>query len=103
MAFIERGRAEGRNLEMQEDLAYALTNPGSGGRKHSRQILAPGTNEELHSSRQRWFDKFLPQGLDSARYRACGNAVTVNVVYWLFLRIMVVDAMFAELELAGAS
>ncbi len=39
MAFTERGRKEGRTLETQPDLAYALTNPGSGGRTHSRQIL----------------------------------------------------------------
>lgn len=39
MAFTERGRKEGRTLEAQPDLAYALTNPGSGGRTHSRQIL----------------------------------------------------------------
>ncbi len=39
MAFTERGRKEGRTLEAQPDLAYALTNPGSGGRTHSRQIM----------------------------------------------------------------
>lgn len=39
LAFTERGRPEGRTLEMQRELAYALTNPGSGGRTHSRQIL----------------------------------------------------------------
>ena len=39
MAFTERGRKEGRTLELQPDIAYALTNPGSGGRTHSRQIL----------------------------------------------------------------
>lgn len=39
LAFTERGRKEGRTLEAQPDLAYALTNPGSGGRTHSRQIL----------------------------------------------------------------
>lgn len=30
----------------------------------------------------------LPKGLDSARYRALGNAVTVNVVNWIARRIM---------------
>lgn len=38
VAFTERTRAEGRTFESQEELAYALTNPGSGGRTHSRQI-----------------------------------------------------------------
>jgi DNA (cytosine-5)-methyltransferase 1 len=37
-AITERTRADGRNLETQEELAYALTNPGSGGRTHSRMI-----------------------------------------------------------------
>jgi len=37
-AITERTRDAGRNLEIQEDLAYALTNPGSGGRPHSRLI-----------------------------------------------------------------
>src|SRR6185295_5959652 len=39
--FIERTRSDGRNVETQDELAYALTNPGSGGRTHSRQILTP--------------------------------------------------------------
>lgn len=39
-AITERtSRADGRNLEMQEDVAYALTNPGSGGRPHSKLIV----------------------------------------------------------------
>ena len=39
IAFTERTRAEGRTLESQEEEAYALTNPGSGGRTHSRQLM----------------------------------------------------------------
>ncbi len=93
IAFCERSRTGGRTVETQEDLAYALTNPGSGGRTHSRQILAP-----MDRIMNAISDEFLPKGLDSARYRACGNAVTVNVLYWLGLRIMCVDRMFAELE-----
>jgi DNA (cytosine-5)-methyltransferase 1 len=30
----------------------------------------------------------LPQGLDSARYRALGNAVTANVAYWIGRRLL---------------
>jgi DNA (cytosine-5)-methyltransferase 1 len=41
IAFTERTRSEGRNLETSEDVAYAVTNPGSGGRTHSRQLLDP--------------------------------------------------------------
>jgi hypothetical protein len=32
----------------------------------------------------------LPEGLDSARYRALGNAVTVQVAEWIARRIMAV-------------
>lgn len=39
IAFTERTRKEGRTLESQNDLAYALTNPGGGGRIDSRQIV----------------------------------------------------------------
>jgi site-specific DNA-cytosine methylase len=30
----------------------------------------------------------LPKGMDSARYRALGNAVTVSVAEWIARRIM---------------
>lgn len=33
----------------------------------------------------------LPAGMDSARYRALGNAVTVNVAFWLAKRILEVE------------
>ena len=38
MAFTERGRKDGRSCETQEDVFYALTNPGDGGRSQSRQV-----------------------------------------------------------------
>ncbi len=41
LAFTERGRAEGRTLEYQEEQAYCLMNPGSDGRTLSRQIMTP--------------------------------------------------------------
>lgn len=41
IAFTERGRAEGRTFECQEEQAYCLANPSSGGRTHSRQIMTP--------------------------------------------------------------
>ena len=41
IAFTERTRKDGRNLETLTDTAYALCNPGSGGRAQSRQVLAP--------------------------------------------------------------
>jgi DNA (cytosine-5)-methyltransferase 1 len=38
LAFQERGRTGGRNLEYQENLAYSLNNPGAGGRAQERCI-----------------------------------------------------------------
>jgi site-specific DNA-cytosine methylase len=38
IAFTERTREEGARVEFQEDLAYALTNPGDGGRTDDRMI-----------------------------------------------------------------
>lgn len=46
----------------------------------------------------KWTGRLHPRGLDSARYRACGNAVTTNVVYWIALRINAVEALVAQLE-----
>lgn len=37
----------------------------------------------------------LPRGMDSRRYRQLGNAVTVNVAYWLGKRIANVEEMVA--------
>ena len=45
--------------------------------------------------RDKWTGWTLPKGLDSARYRALGNAVTTNVIYWIVLRINMVEDMLA--------
>ena len=97
LAFTERTRAEGRTLETQEDLSYALTNPGSGGRTHARQIagqfgvrrLTPRECERL----QGFSDDWTAYGVDgsqadSARYRQLGNAVCVSVSAWLGRQIV---------------
>jgi DNA (cytosine-5)-methyltransferase 1 len=91
VAFTERTRADGRNLETSPDMAYALTNPGSGGRTHSRQIagsfgvrrLTPVECERL----QGFPDNHSAGQSDSARYRQLGNAVTVPVAEWIGRRI----------------
>jgi site-specific DNA-cytosine methylase len=91
LAFTERTRPDGRTFEAQEDLAYALTNPGSGGRTHSRQIagafgvrrLTPVECERL----QGFPDGHTEGQSDSARYRQLGNAVAVPVAEWLGRRI----------------
>ena len=94
-AFTERTRANGRTFEAQEDLAYALTNPGSGGRTHSRQIggsfgvrrLTPVECERL----QGFPDGHTEGQSDSARYRQLGNAVAVPVAEWLGRRIVAAE------------
>lgn len=97
VAFTERTRADGRNFEAQEELAYALTNPGSGGRTHSRQIagqfgvrrLMPVECEALQGFPRDWtaFDAEGKSISDSARYRMLGNAVCVPTVEWIARRI----------------
>jgi DNA (cytosine-5)-methyltransferase 1 len=97
VAFTERTRDQGRNFEAQEELAYALTNPGSGGRTHSRQIagqfgvrrLTPTECERLQGFPDGWT---AVNGMkDSPRYRMLGNAVAVPVAEWLGRRIMEVE------------
>lgn len=92
LAFTERTRAEGRTLEAQEGIAYALTNPGSGGRTHSRQIagsfgvrrLTPRECERLQGFSDDWTAEGVdgPQS-DSVRYRQLGNAVAVPCAEWI--------------------
>lgn len=47
VAFIERARNDGSNLEIQPELAYALTNPGQRGRTSSRQLYDGATVRRL--------------------------------------------------------
>jgi DNA (cytosine-5)-methyltransferase 1 len=96
MAFTERTRVDGRNLEAQEELAYALTNPGGGGRAHSRQIaggfgvrrLTPTECERLQGFPDGWTD----HQSDSSRYGQLGNAVCESVVEWIGRRIVAAEA-----------
>jgi DNA (cytosine-5)-methyltransferase 1 len=103
IAFTERTRSEGRTFESQEELAYALTNPGSGGRTHSRQIaggfgvrrLTPRECERLQSFPDDW-TLYGPDDAiisDSARYRMLGNAVITNVSEWIGRRILEQEAL----------
>lgn len=94
VAFTERSRADGRNFECQEDVSYALTNPGSGGRTHSRQIAANSTVRRLTPTEcerlQGFPDGYTTGQSDSARYRQLGNAVAVPVAAWIARRLMTV-------------
>lgn len=50
IAFQERGRADGPNLEIGGDLAFALTAPNGGGRAQERNVLAPAYTTKLHNT-----------------------------------------------------
>lgn len=47
IAFTERGRDGGRSCETQDDVFYALTNPGDGGRSQSRMVCYPSMARAL--------------------------------------------------------
>lgn len=47
IAFTERGRDGGRSCETQDDVFYALTNPGDGGRSQSRMVCYTNTARAL--------------------------------------------------------
>lgn len=97
LAFTERTRSEGRTFEAQQELAYAITNPGSGGRTHSRQVagrfgvrrLTPRECERLQGFPDDFtrYDASGKEISDSARYRMLGNAICVSVATWLAKRI----------------
>ena len=111
IAFTERTRADGRNVEQQEELASSLNNPGGGGRTQENRVMAasavrrltPVECERLQAFPDGWTCLCQPLETyaqdpdsaalactctDSARYRALGNAVTVSVVEWLGHRLM---------------
>lgn len=103
LVFTERSRKEGRNFESQEGLSYALTNPGSGGRTHSRQLydgatvrrLTPVECERLQGLPDGWTctcgagpELARCKCADGPRYRALGNAMTMPVLEHLGLRLM---------------
>jgi len=102
VAVTERTRKDGRSLETQEELAYALTNPGGGGRSHSRQIaglfgvrrLTPRECERLQGFPDDWTRYGIDENgkevdlSDTQRYRQMGNAVTVPVAEWIGKRIV---------------
>lgn len=88
-----------------EELSYALTNPGSGGRTHSRQLYDGSTVRRLTAVECERLQMF-PDGWtcicgaganqaacrcpDGPRYRSLGNAVTTSVITYIGERIKAV-------------
>ncbi len=105
LAFAERTRSSGGSVECQTNLSYALTNPGSGGRAHSRQIVAdaavrrltPLECERLQGFPDGWTDGHS----DSARYRALGDAVAVPVACWIGRRLLTRGARPVPVRMSG--
>ncbi len=109
VAFTERGREQGRTFECQEDLAYCVTNPGSGGRTHSRQVMTPKMAVRRLTPRecerlQGFEDDYTAvpyrgkPAADGPRYRALGNSWAIPCVRWIFERMEIVDHIMKESE-----
>jgi DNA (cytosine-5)-methyltransferase 1 len=98
VALASRTRDGAKQLEVQEDLAYALNNPGDGGRADERTILTPTLAvrrltpvecERLMGFADGWtaYEADGTPVADSVRYRMLGNSVVVPLVTWLARRM----------------
>ena len=103
IAFQERGRSGGPNLEIGGDLAFALTAPNGGGRAQVRNVLASMAVRRLTPVECEKLQGF-PVGYtnvphrgkpaaDGPRYKALGNSWAVPNVRWIFQRIDLVAAI----------
>lgn len=97
IVFTEQGRTQERTREHKEEQAYCLTNPGAGGRTHSRQLfdgmgvrrLTPRECERLQGFPDD-YTAIIYRGkpaADGPRYRALGNSFAVPVIRWIGERI----------------
>jgi len=99
-AFQERGRFDGRRLDIGGDIAYALTAPSRGSRTQEGNIqvgstvrrLTPRECERLQGfpddyTQIPWRGKPAELCPDSPRYRALGNSMAVPVMRWIGQRI----------------
>ncbi len=99
IAFDERRREEGRQLEEQEDLAFCLesgTHQKGGGRHQNVsngmmvRRLMPVETLRLQGFSDDYLDLDPPLS-DSAKYRLTGNAVCKNVSEWIGHRIAALE------------
>jgi DNA (cytosine-5)-methyltransferase 1 len=98
IAFTERTRADGRNLETQDELAYALTNPNGGGGAYSRKLMTGAMAVRRLTVRECERLQGFPDdytlvpyrgkpAADGPRYKALGNSFAVPVIRWIGERI----------------
>lgn len=105
VAFQERGRVGGRNLEVSPEVAYALTTGGGpeGGRSAERNVLTPMMAVRrfmpVECERLQGFpDNYtlVPYrgalAKDSPRYKGIGNSWAITCVTWIGQRIEQVEA-----------
>lgn len=105
IAFQERGRDGGRNLEYQKDLSYALKAVDGGGCGDWMRInhgltvrrLTPLECERLQGFPDNW--TLVPYrgkpAADGPRYKAIGNSMPVPVMRWIGRRIEMVCRKFS--------
>lgn len=97
VAFQERGRTDGRNVEWQDDLAYSLNAPNGGGRRQELNIatawqvrrLTPTECERLQSFPDGFTDIEYrgKRAADGPRYKALGNSWAASNGAWIIARI----------------
>jgi site-specific DNA-cytosine methylase len=75
---------DGLNQKVEPDGAHRTIRIG---RDSSDFVIAPGGVDD---------DSLLPVGLDSHRYRCCGNGVVAPVAEWIGRRIVEVDRRWRE-------
>jgi DNA (cytosine-5)-methyltransferase 1 len=88
---VDFGRTSDR-IRINAEIAATLQSGGGGGgaktglymQQYGVRRLTPVECERLQSFPDGWTE---PAGSDSARYKAMGNAVTVNVVRWILGRL----------------
>lgn len=105
MAFQERGRAGGRSLEINGDLAYCLTAPGDGGRAQERNVLTGMAVRRLTPRECERLQAFpddytlvLHRGkpaADGPRYKALGNSMCTSNMRWIGKRLLTSSSITA--------
>lgn len=108
VAFTERRREGGRNLETSEGLAFTLRNPGDGGGGGSlAQVYAGSAVRRLTPMEWERLMGFedsytaipyprLKLAADGPRYKAIGNSIAVPTLRWIGQRIQKVEDVLRE-------
>jgi DNA (cytosine-5)-methyltransferase 1 len=107
VAFQERGREGGRNVEAQTDLANSLNAPNGGGRRQEMNVVTPAMAVRRLTPLECERLMSFPDGYtaiefrgkpaaDGNRYRALGNSMVCVELEWIGRRIMEVEAVPEE-------